>query len=96
MSKLRIISLIILIAAVFISVDLGFNCLSAVTAGISGTADGITICGIFAPIFLGDRLWSYEKYLSIFQTSAWISFAVLIENTVLAILNLVHYEKQGR
>lgn len=96
MKKLRIVSLVVLIIAVFISVDLGFNYLQAVAANISGTSDGIAIRGIFAPIFLGDRLWSYQKYLNIFQTCAWLTFAVLAENAVLAILSLTRAEKQGR
>ena len=90
MTKLRIVSLIILLSAVLVTVDLGFNYLYAVTANISGAGDGISIYGIFAPIILGDRLWSYQKYLNIFQTSAWISFAGMIENAVLAFVSHKH------
>lgn len=96
MKKFRVISFVVLILSVFISVDLGFNYLRAVAASISGTGDGIAIYSIFAPIFLGDRLWSYQKYLNIFQTSAWLTFAVFAENAVLAILSLARGEKQGR
>lgn len=92
MKKLRIISLIILIMTLFVALDLGFNYLQAVTTQIIGTGDGIPIYGIFARIFLGDRGWSYQAYLNIFKTSAWISFAVAIENAVLAIVDM----KKGR
>ena len=92
MKNLRIISLIILIIAVLISLDLGFNYLQAITVQISGTGDGISIYGIFARIFLGDRGWSYQAYLNILKTSAWISFAVAFENAVLAIIDM----KKGR
>lgn len=92
MKNLRIISLIILIIAVFVSLDLGFNYLQAITTQISGTGDGISIYGIFARIFLGDRGWSYQAYLNIFKTSAWISFAVAIENALLEIFDM----KKGR
>ena len=92
MKNLRIISLIILIIAVFVSLDLGFNYLQAITTQISSTGDGITIYGIFARIFLGDRGGSYQAYLNIFKTSAWISFAVAIENALLEIFDM----KKGR
>ena len=96
MSKLRIISLIVLIIAVFVTIDLGFNYLQAVTSGISGTSDGIAIYSAIARIVLGDRLWSYQKYFNIFQTSAWITFAVMLENAALAIISIIHTQKQGR
>lgn len=96
MSKLRIISLIVLIIAFFVTIDLGFNYLQAVTANISGTGDGITIHSAIARLFIGDRLWSYQKYFNIFQTCAWITFAVMLENAVLGIISIIHTQKQGR
>lgn len=87
MSRFRIFSLIILLIAVFISIDLGCNYLQAVTSEISGIGDGIAIHGITAPIILGDRGWSYQKYLSVFETSVWIAFIILVENAVLSIFS---------
>lgn len=86
MRKLRAISLIILLISVFVTVDLGFNYLQAITAQISGAGDGIAIYGIFARKFLGDRGWSYEAYLKLFATSTWTTLCILLENTLLAVV----------
>ncbi len=83
----RIIALALLCAAVFASIDLGFNFLKSTVDSLN---DGIGCFSVFH-IFgaFGDSGWSQEVYLRAFETSAWITFALFCANIFLAIFHIV-------
>lgn len=87
MKKMRIISLIVLVITSFISFDLLINLLSSLIPSMN---DGIGVHSlIWGNLYFGDRLWSHERFFNAFVISSLISFAVLIENVVLAIISIV-------
>lgn len=87
MKKARIISLIVLVISAFVSLDLLINLLGSM---ISAMNDGIgTHSIIWGDLYFGDNLWSHERFFNAFVTSALITFAVFVENAVLAIVNIV-------
>lgn len=87
MKKLRIISLIVLIITVFVSLDLGLNLAYNL---FWENHDGLTVNSILHGLFriFGDSMWSVERFFDAFKTSVWITFFVLVENSVLAIMDL--------
>ena len=87
MKKLRILSLIVLVIASIISVDLLINFLGNLVPEMN---DGLGIHSVLLPtkLFLGDSLWSLERFFNIFVTSSLITLAVFIENIVLAIIDI--------
>ena len=88
MKKLRIVSLIVLIAAAVISVDLLINLLGNLVPEMN---DGLGIHSVFLPgqLFFGDSLWSMERFYNAFVVSSMITLAVFAENIVLAIIDVV-------
>ena len=88
MKKLRIVSLIVLIAAAVISVDLLINFLGNLVPEMN---DGLGIHSVFLPgqLFFGDSLWSMERFYNAFVVSSMITLAVFAENIVLAIIDVV-------
>ena len=87
MKKVRIVSLIVLVVSAFISLDLLFNLLGSMIPTMN---DGIgTHSIIWGNLYFGDRLWSYERFFNAFVTSALITFAVFVENVVLAIVDIL-------
>ena len=88
MKKLRIVSLIVLIAAAVISVDLLINLLGNLVPEMN---DGLGIHSVLLPgqLFFGDSLWSMERFYNAFVVSSMITLAVFAENIVLAIIDVV-------
>ena len=87
MKKARIISLIVLVISAFVSLDLLINLLGSMIPAMN---DGIgTHSIIWGNLYFGDSLWSHERFFNAFVTSALITFAVFVENAVLAIVNIV-------
>lgn len=90
MKKVKIVSLIALIIAVFVSADLGFNFLKSMVPSLNdgiGCFSFFQMTGIFESF--GDGGWSQEGYLTAFEVSAWITFAVFAENIILTIIETV-------
>lgn len=86
MKKARIISLIVLVISVFVSLDLLINLLGSMIPAMN---DGIgTHSIIWGNLYFGDNLWSHERFFNAFVTSALITFAVFVENAVLAIADI--------
>ncbi len=82
--KIRIISLVVLVITSFVSIDLLINLLGSLIPSMN---DGIgTHSIVWGNLYFGDNLWSHERFLDAFITSALISFAVLVENIVLSII----------
>ena len=86
MKKLRIVSLIVLVIATVISVDLLINFLGNLVPEMN---DGLGIHSVLLPakLFFGDSLWSLEQFYNAFVTSSLIALAVFVENVVLAIID---------
>ena len=87
MKKLRIISLIVFTISAIISMDLLINLLGNMVPAIN---DGLGIHSIFLPakLFFGDSLWSLEKFYNTFVISSLVTLALLVENVVLAIIDI--------
>lgn len=87
MKKLRIASLVLLVVAVFISIDLGLNLLYNL---IPEFLDGYTSHSILQGTFgiFGDSNWTLGRFYKDFETSIWISFVLFAENVVLAIMDI--------
>jgi len=86
MKKARIISLIVLVISAFVSLDLLINLLGSMIPAMN---DGIgTHSIIWGNLYFGDSLWSHERFFNAFVTSALITFAVFVENVVLAIADI--------
>ena len=86
MKKTRIISLIVLVISAFVSLDLLINLLGSMIPTMN---DGIgTHSIIWGNLYFGDSLWSHERFFNAFVTSALITFAVFVENVVLAIADI--------
>ena len=87
MKKLRIISLIILVIATIISVDLLFNFLGNLVPEMN---DGLGVHSVLLPakLFFGDKLWSLERFYYTFVASSLITLAIFIENVVLTVIDI--------
>ncbi len=87
MKKLRIVSLIVLVIATVISVDLLINFLGNLVPQMN---DGLGIHSVLlsAKLVFGDSLWSLERFYNAFVTSSLITLAVFVENIVLAIIDI--------
>ena len=87
MKKLRIISLIILVIATIISVDLLFNFLGNLVPEMN---DGLGVHSVLLPakLFFGDKLWSLERFFNAFVTSSLFTLAIFVENVVFAIIDI--------
>lgn len=85
MKKVRIISLVILVITSFVSLDLLINLLGSMIPSMN---DGIGVHSImWGNLYFGDSLWSHERFFNAFVASSLISFAVFVENVVLAIID---------
>ena len=88
MKKLRIVSLIGLVIAVFVSIDLGLNLLyNLIPEFLDGHTSHSILQGIFG--IFGDSNWTLGRFYNAFETSLWISFVLFLENVVLAIINII-------
>ena len=87
MKKARIISLIVFVVSAFVSLDLLINLLGSMIPTMN---DGIrTHSIIWGNLYFGDRLWSHERFFNAFVISALITFAILVENVVLTIVDMM-------
>lgn len=88
MKKIRIISLIALVIAVFVSIDLGFNLLYNF---IPEYLDGYTSHSILQGTLgiFGDSNWTLGRFYNAFERSVWISFVISIVNIFLTIIDLI-------
>lgn len=87
MKKIRIISLVVFVITSFISLDLLINLLGSMIPAMN---DGIgTHSIIWGNLYFGDNLWSHERFFNAFVISSLISFIVLVENVVLAIVDML-------
>ena len=91
MKQLRIISLLVLIIASVISMDLLINLLENLVPEIN---DGLGVHSVILPnFFFGDNLWSLERFYNAFVTSSLITLVAFIENVVLAIISIAKANK---
>ena len=87
MKTARIISLVVLIITSFVSIDLLINLLGSLIPSMN---DGIGVHSlIWGNLYFGDNLWSHERFFNAFVISSLITFAVFIENVILAIISIV-------
>lgn len=85
MKKVRIISLVVLVITSFVSLDLLINLLGSMIPSMN---DGIGVHSIIrGNLYFGDSLWSHERFFNAFVLNSLISFAVFVENVVLAIID---------
>ncbi|MDO4719950.1 MAG: hypothetical protein Q4A78_04750 [Peptostreptococcaceae bacterium] len=81
MKKIRILSLVILVIAVFVSLDLLINLLGSLIPTMN---DGISTHSIISGNFyFGDGSWSQEKFFNAFLISSLITFLIFVENIVI-------------
>ena len=87
MKKLRIVSLIVLVIATVISVDLLINFLGNLVPEMN---DGLGMHSVivWGNLYFGDSLWSLERFFNAFVISSLITLAVFVENVVLAIVDI--------
>ena len=64
MKKARAVILLLFAIGLWASIDLGYNFFYSLIPEVN---DGITICGIWAPLLLPDYGWSRLKYLELFR-----------------------------
>lgn len=88
----RILSLAVLVAVLFVTVDLGISCLGALVPELQ---DGIPYYSLLQRWF---GVWEGEMhtrpdFFFVFSRWLWISFAVFVENAVLWGIGIW---KQGR
>lgn len=85
MKKVQILSVIILMLSVFVAIDLGINFANSLVPELN---DGIGSRSILQGMFgvFGDTGWTKEKFLFAFEKSLWISYFLIVENTVVWIL----------
>ena len=78
---------IVLVVTAFVSLDLLINLLGSMIPTMN---DGIgTHSIIWGNLYFGDNLWNHERFFNAFVKSALVTFAVFVENVVLAIVDIV-------
>lgn len=88
----RILSLVVLVAVLFVTVDLGINCLGALVPELQ---DGIPYYSLLQRWFgvWEGQMRTRPDFVFVFSRWLWISFAVFVENAVLWGISIW---KQGR
>lgn len=88
----RILSLVVLVAVLLVTVDLGINCLGALVPELQ---DGIPYCSLLQRWFgvWEGQMRTRPDFFFVFSRWLWISFAVFVENAVLWGISIW---KQGR
>ena len=86
MKRIRIISVGILVITSFVSLDLLINLLGSMIPSMN---DGIGVHSIMGNLCFADDIWTQEQFFRAFVTSLLISFAVFVENAVLAIIEMI-------
>lgn len=87
MKKFRIVSIIVLLVASVVSVDLLINLLGNLVPEMN---DGLGIHSVILPakLFFGDSLWSLERFYKAFVTSSLITLAIFVENIILTVIDI--------
>ncbi|MCM1046394.1 MAG: hypothetical protein NC417_12875 [Candidatus Gastranaerophilales bacterium] len=85
MKTAKVISAAVLIIALFVSVDLGFNFFYSL---IPDYYDGIGCHSVLHSVFkiFGDHGWTAAGFCSAFEKSVWVTFVMAVENIVLDIV----------
>lgn len=88
----RILSLVVLVAVLFVTADLGINCLGALVPELQ---DGIPYYSLLQRCFgvWEGQMRTRPDFFFVFSRWLWISFAVFVENAVLWGISIW---KQGR
>lgn len=86
----RSISLIFLVILLWCCIDLGMNLAAAMIPSMN---DGIGCRSFLYLLLHGDQNWSLEAYWNSLNRCCYLTLLVLIENIVLAILNIWKREK---
>lgn len=88
MKKVRIISLVFFVLTTIVSMDLLINLLGSLIPTMN---DGIGVHSVivWGNLYFGDSNWSLERFYNAFVISALIWLAVLVENVVLTILDIL-------
>lgn len=85
MKKIRVVVLVLFLISLFVSIDLGLNFLyNLVTEHLDGFTSHSILQGLFG--ILGDRDWTLPRFFDMFETSLWISFGLLVLNTMLTVV----------
>ena len=89
MKTFKIISLVVLLVSLFVSVDLGINCIGSLVPELQ---DGIGYNSFLQSAFglLEGSLKTRADFFGAFTTSLWVSFAIFTENVVLHIVTLIN------
>lgn len=89
MKLLKIISLLALLISMFVTIDLGINCIGSLVPELQ---DGIPYNSVLQSTFglLENSLTTRADFFNIFKTSVWISFAIFVENILLYIFSIIN------
>ncbi len=82
---IRIASLVILILSVFISIDFGLTCLYSLIYEVN---DGVVGPSLLMRVFGGEDGWLRVDYYNWFRNSVIMTFIVVTENIILAIMSI--------
>ncbi len=87
MRKFKVIALLALLVSLFVSVDLGINCMGSLVTELQ---DGLSYNSLLQSLFglLEGSLKTRADFFNVFKTSAWISFAILAVNIILYVTPL--------
>lgn len=83
---IRIVSLIILLIAAYVTIDFGLTFLYSLIYEVN---DGIIGPSLLMRIFKGEDGWSRTAYYEWFRNSLLVTFAAAVENAVLSIINMI-------
>ena len=82
MKRIKTIALILLLISLFSSIDLGLNFLyNLVPEHLDGYTSHSILQGLFG--ILGDHGWSLSKFYSMFETSIWFTYLMVVVNIIL-------------
>lgn len=89
MKQLRIVSLIVLVIAVLISLDLLINVIGSLIPALN---DGIglhTVTFLGSLFFRDEHAWGQAAFYNAFVTSALATFVIFVENVAVTIVDII-------
>ena len=89
MKQLRIVSLIVLVIAALISLDLLINVIGSLIPALN---DGIglhTVTFLGSLIFSDSHGWSQAAFFNAFVTSYLVTFVIFVENVAVTIIDII-------
>ena len=89
MKQLRIVSLIVLVIAALISLDLLINVIGSLIPALN---DGIglhTVTFLGSLIFSDSHGWSQAAFFYAFVTSSLVTFVIFVENVAVTIIDII-------